>query len=261
MSFQKTTHHVTTTAKSTRKVQVTKTVQKTLPDGRVVTETFTEYKEVNDDSGFSGFGDQPKLTSTTLTSDSATLKSLESPKKSKSKSGSPSSSDDESAKAKKEKSSKKSSSSKGGEFAQQALDSHNAYRAKHGVAPLKLSKKLTAVAQEWADRLASTDKFEHRPNNKYGENIYMSWSSNPAATCDGDAPVQSWYSEISKYTFGSGGFSSGTGHFTQVVWKSSEKLGIALAKSKTNKIIVVANYDPPGNFAGKYAENVLPPKK
>ena len=26
--------------------------------GRVVTETFTEYKEVNDDSGFSGFGDQ-----------------------------------------------------------------------------------------------------------------------------------------------------------------------------------------------------------
>ena len=44
-----------------------------------------------------------------------------------------------------------------------------------------------------------------------------------------------------------------------MVWKGSKEMGIAQAKSKSNKIIVVANYDPPGNFVGRYSENVAPP--
>jgi len=50
------------------------------------------------------------------------------------------------------------------------------------------------------------------------------------------------------------------GHFTQVVWKDSKLLGIAKARSKTGKILVVANYDPAGNFGGKYQENVFKAK-
>ena len=46
---------------------------------------------------------------------------------------------------------------------------------------------------------------------------------------------------------------------SKVVWKGSKEMGIAQAKSKSNKIIVVANYDPPGNFVGRYRENVAPP--
>ena len=46
------------------------------------------------------------------------------------------------------------------------------------------------------------------------------------------------------------------GHFTQVVWKDSRNFGIAKARSKSGKIIVVANYDPPGNFLGQYKDNV-----
>ena len=46
---------------------------------------------------------------------------------------------------------------------------------------------------------------------------------------------------------------------SKVVWKGSKEMGIAQAKSKSNKIIVVANYDPPGNFVGRYSENVAPP--
>ncbi len=41
--------------------------------------------------------------------------------------------------------------------------------------------QLTAYAQEWADKLARTERFEHRQDNQYGENLYSSWSSNPKA--------------------------------------------------------------------------------
>ena len=46
------------------------------------------------------------------------------------------------------------------------------------------------------------------------------------------------------------------GHFTQVVWKESKKLGIAYASGKSGTY-VVANYDPAGNFLGQYPTNVL----
>merc|ERR1712126_375364 len=62
-------------------------------------------------------------------------------------------------------------------FRQDSLTAHNTYRAKHGVAALTLSSELNALAQEWADHLIAEGTFEHRPNNKYGENIYMSSGS------------------------------------------------------------------------------------
>ena len=55
-------------------------------------------------------------------------------------------------------------------------------------------------------------------------------------------------------------FISTTGHFTQVIWKASKNLGIAKARSSSGKIIVVANYEPAGNFIGQYVQNVPPPK-
>ena len=45
-----------------------------------------------------------------------------------------------------------------------------------------------------------------------------------------------------------------------MVWKNTKKLGIAKAKSpKSGKIIVVANYEPAGNWIGQYKDNVPPP--
>ena len=49
------------------------------------------------------------------------------------------------------------------------------------------------------------------------------------------------------------------GHFTQVVWKSSQRLGIAKAKSSSGWTYVCASYDPPGNYAGQFTANVPPP--
>merc|ERR1712004_948133 len=144
-------------------------------------------------------------------------------------------------------------------FRQDSLTAHNAYRAKHGVPALKLNDELNDVAQEWADYLMAVDSFEHRHPNKYGENLYM--SSGRAAQEQAQGAVDSWYSEIKDYTFGRDPSRGGpvTGHFTQVVWKGSSEVGVGVAQ-KGSKVIVVANYSPPGNYIGQHADNVFPPQ-
>ena len=62
------------------------------------------------------------------------------------------------------------------------------------------------------------------------------------------------------YNFNSGGFSGGTGHFTQVVWKGSTKLGIGRAESEQNGMkcaYIVGRYKPAGNMMGDFPENVV----
>lgn len=95
----------------------------------------------------------------------------------------------------------------------------------------------------------------HRPNNKYGENIF--WVS--AGSPDGTVATKAFYDEIKDYNFDNGGFSMATGHFTQVVWRGSKNLGIGIAKSGKGGTYVVANYDPPGNYYGQFKENVPRP--
>ena len=54
-------------------------------------------------------------------------------------------------------------------------------------------------------------------------------------------------------------WSVGTGHFTQVVWKSSQELGVGKAKSDDGRqVFVVCLYFPAGNYVGRHSENVLP---
>uniref|UniRef100_A0A336LPQ9 CSON000338 protein n=1 Tax=Culicoides sonorensis TaxID=179676 RepID=A0A336LPQ9_CULSO len=142
-----------------------------------------------------------------------------------------------------------------GNFEEDALAAHNEYRAKHGVVPLELSRDLCKYASEWANNLAARGVMQHRSNNKYGENIYAKYGSGPISVT-GSEPVKSWYDEIKDYNFNSPGFAGATGHFTQVVWRESKKLGIAQAKNNKGQIFVVANYDPPGNYQGQFGENV-----
>ena len=55
-------------------------------------------------------------------------------------------------------------------------------------------------------------------------------------------------------------FGGGTGHFTQIVWKTSIKLGVGMAETTMdgNKcIFTVGRYREPGNWGGKFGENVV----
>lgn len=102
--------------------------------------------------------------------------------------------------------------------------------------------------------IAAEDSMIHNPTQKYGENIYWSSSSDIA----GSDPVETWYKEIKDYDFDAATFSMSTGHFTQVVWKSSSTIGVGIAKSKAGGTYCVTNYDPPGNMIRKFKENVSP---
>lgn len=67
-----------------------------------------------------------------------------------------------------------------------------------------------------------------------------------------------WYNEIRLYDFNNPDYSDETGHFTQLVWKDSERLGAGYALSSDGQsLFVVAQYSSPGNIIGSFAENVL----
>lgn len=61
------------------------------------------------------------------------------------------------------------------------------------------------------------------------------------------------------YTFGQPNGRSGTGHFTQVVWKESVELGIGkydIDKDGMKCTYIVGRYRPAGNMMGDHAKNV-----
>lgn len=65
-----------------------------------------------------------------------------------------------------------------------------------------------------------------------------------------------WYDEVQDYDFDSPGFSSDTGHFTQLVWVGTEEFGMGMAVARDGRNIVVGKYFPSGNIVGQFKENV-----
>lgn len=146
-----------------------------------------------------------------------------------------------------------------GEFELDCLKAHNEFRSKHGVKMLKLNAKLCRFAEEWAINLASRANPIHRSNSPYGENIFCTWSNSPhGIVVDGREPVEHWYGEVETHVFNKEPTTLRSGHFTQVVWKDSKELGVGQARSKSGQVVIVCNYDPPGNFIGSFTENVPP---
>ncbi len=150
----------------------------------------------------------------------------------------------------------------GAAFAQDMLDAHNQYRAIHGAPEMVLDSAVTASAQRWAEHLADSQIFEHSRGSGNGENLAAMWGGRHT----GVSATKAWYDEIKDYDFDTpAGFSSETGHFTQVVWKASTRLGVGVACNIGGKggQYVVAQYNPAGNTTGDnnehFRENVQRP--
>lgn len=123
--------------------------------------------------------------------------------------------------------------------------------------------QMCFFAKEWADKLAIDGNLSHRPNCPYGENVFGHRSSDLSHVVSPKDACDKWYSEIEKHDFTkepSGNLVSG--HFTQMIWKDSTEMGIAMAKGKDDgKTFVVANYKPCGNYMGQFIQNVPKPNK
>ena len=89
----------------------------------------------------------------------------------------------------------------------------------------------------------------------YGETLAEGFGS-PTLAVDG------WAGEEKKYNYGKAQFSEQTGHFTQLVWQNTTKVGCGAVYCNSNKDdaafgwFLVCEYDPPGNVIGQFKSNV-----
>ena len=152
---------------------------------------------------------------------------------------------------------KQSETISGNEFQQSALDAHNKYRRKHHVGNLVLSKDLCNIAQKYAEIMARTGNFAHSRGKYNGKNMGENLFACYGIKITGKMMTDDWYNEVSQYNFNNPGFVSGTGHFTQVVWKGSREVGFGFAQARDGYYYGVANYYPAGNYLNEFEENVL----
>ncbi|KAI1387875.1 glycoside hydrolase family 128 protein [Hypoxylon trugodes] len=135
---------------------------------------------------------------------------------------------------------------------QNALNIHNNKRKAKGLKPLIWDNQLAKNAEAYAKHLAQIGKLEHssgdqRPNQ--GENLAAASGSNtPLAMA-----ANMWLDEEKNYhgePIGQGNFGS-YGHYTQCMWRSTTKLGMASAKDAKGSVYIVGRYSPPGNVVGQ----------
>ncbi|VDK71931.1 unnamed protein product [Litomosoides sigmodontis] len=156
---------------------------------------------------------------------------------------------------------------------------HNDCRSRHGVGSLTANSELERIAEVWAQRLASkADCLIHDPSKRFGENLfYFATDFLPDEETMALMTVQTFYLESYGYNYKTHHHLDyhRTGHFTQLVWKSTTQIGVGVAMRHFNGrranhcqpdfpstlIYVVVKYDPPGNVLDKknYDDNVLPP--
>lgn len=135
--------------------------------------------------------------------------------------------------------------------ASKLLTVHNNKRALHkDTPPLKWSSELETYAQNYANQYDCSGGLVHS-GGPYGENLAIGYGIEGA--------VEAWYDEIKYYDYNNPGFSGSTGHFTQVVWKSSTEVGCGIKNcGSTWGDYVICSYKPAGNVIGEFPENVMP---
>ncbi|XP_042345375.1 cysteine-rich venom protein [Plectropomus leopardus] len=129
---------------------------------------------------------------------------------------------------------------------------HNAYRREvqptaSDMLKMSYSDEVAANAKTWIEKcILAHGKPETRMINGYetGENLF--YSSTPAPW---SAVIGAWHREVSNYQFP---FSStnnrSIGHYTQVVWNSSYKVGCAMTLCPNNIYLYGCHYYRAGNF-------------
>ena len=140
---------------------------------------------------------------------------------------------------------------------------HNKWRAEAGVPTLSYSADLAKSAQLWANHLKQSrhcDMQHSNANGRYGENLY--WTS-PLIWSDGRKElrkvsptevIDSWGNEKADYDLALNACKAGAvcGHYTQIVWRDTLKVGCGMAACNDNhEQVWVCHYSPAGNISGE----------
>ena len=139
-------------------------------------------------------------------------------------------------------------------FSQEILAAHNRYRKAVGVPPLQWSEHLARAAQTWANVLNLNLQFAHDTQvQSQGENLWMGTTGAFTLT----DMIDGWGSE--KQSFRNGIFPdvsatgswSDVGHYTQMIWRSTTKVGCGGVAGSDGNYRFVCRYSPPGNIIGE----------
>jgi hypothetical protein len=137
------------------------------------------------------------------------------------------------------------------------LAAHNRERAAIGIPPLEWDGQLAANAKVWADALAETGTFEHSPADASdpdveGENL---WAGTRGAWSP-EEMIGLWIAEKRDYRPGifpavsRSGELEKVGHYTQVIWRNTRRVGCALAQGRKEDVLV-CRYAEGGNVIGE----------
>ncbi len=131
---------------------------------------------------------------------------------------------------------------------------HNQLRYAAGVQPIIWDRGLAAAADAYAAQLARTGRWGHSPQASrpgQGENLWMG----TRGAFSVDEMVGAWASEGRLFRRGSfpavsrSGNWQDVGHYTQMIWPGSTRVGCAIRSSNSDDYLV-CRYSQAGNVFG-----------
>ena len=142
-----------------------------------------------------------------------------------------------------------------GEFTEKMLKLHNELRHLYSVPDLKENSDLNKLAGNYVQNLIKNDNNSYSPNIYkdmcLGENVSISKTDSP------EEIFEMWSQEGKYYNFNTKKYSRKASHFTQIIWKETNEIGIAITKDiQNNKYCIVVLYYPPGNTLGEFSKNI-----
>jgi hypothetical protein len=137
---------------------------------------------------------------------------------------------------------------------------HNQARLAENASPplpqLTWDPALAVIAANWAAQCRDVDApiglIDHNPGRSatyptyVGENIYGGATSAKAA-------VDLWMTEKANYTLATNSCNGVCGHYTQIVWRATLKVGCAISHCPNLRFSdsIICDYGPGGNYNGQ----------
>jgi hypothetical protein len=135
------------------------------------------------------------------------------------------------------------------------LGAHNRERALIRVPPLAWDPMLAGAAAAYAGRLAAQGALRHSPREArpgQGENLWMGTRGgfSPAQMVANWAAEKRWFRPGLFPRVSSTGNWADVGHYSQMIWPTTRRLGCAIAVGPRADVLV-CRYAPAGNIDGR----------